>query len=235
MTNSTALLTVGMVVCAGLLIVGGIVFVVWSSRRRKRQSAEQARQLGFQLLTNPDADLVGRVERALRPATAVRLSNVARKVVGDVWVYLFDVSYRGGGRSDSLQQEYCCVAVISPRAALAPFLLVPRLPQLGPLGDSLNDLYRIGAKMAGMREVSGGPLGFADRYLLFSGDAAPGEVGISDRTLVLLGQAQKYVARGCGDLLVFNDADIRRGATVTREILAEHVRKALQLAEWLQE
>lgn len=226
---------IGIVIIAAIILVViiGAILMISQARKRTREATIQAQMLGFSVLQKPDRALQQRLKRLYRYSQQVRASDIATQTQGEAQIYICDISSKDTS-ADADEIEYRSVVIISPRLSLPFFMLVCRMPKLGPLGDVINQLIAKRAGMVGMSEVEfNDSPEFTERYMLFSDNHAAVQTAFQERVRSRLAQTSNIIAHGEGDMLVFNSFDVRLGARTSANKLAEHLKQARRFYDWL--
>jgi hypothetical protein len=226
--------TLGVFAIITLMVVAVFVAVIYS-RKRGKKSVETAQQIGFTALDSIEPEVLQQLRELYQPTRLDRVSYVAKKVDGDEQIYLLDAftSSRDNRSRNSGNVEYRNVVMISPRLNLPAFLLIQRMPKLGPLGGVLDDMITTGASMEGFQLYDNVPGDFDLRYMLYVAPGADVARAFTDAAFAQLAQTKGIVARGLGHALVFNTYDVHRGVTVNADGLVDHVNLARQVCGWL--
>lgn len=237
-TNLDTLFWIVFFVLFTLACVVIVIAATLQTRKRKKEALEQAQQLGFTILPKPDSDFIKRVEGLFPPRASVTISNVARRIQGELTLYLLDIRVKnqGNGKDNSVD-ENGTLTLISPRLNLPPFLLVGRplqIEQLGMVSSLFNQLFSRVGDWYGYKPLSYNlDSEFDRRYILFTNDEAAVRALFTDRLVEHLAQTTGYLVRAKKDMLLFGAYSMQPQASPTLTITTERINQARQLYEWI--
>ncbi len=229
-----------------LICVGGFFLVflilmllsVIQKRKRKTALGTIVTQLGFQVQPRADAEFLRHLQKLYEPSQVKKVSNVAVKLVGDEWYFLFDITYTSPRMSSSdsypsISTENNNVAVLSPHLDLPPFILMNRIMAPDVLGGIPDRVLSYTATAAGFREYKEVPAVFEMNYKLFIKDDPRLATAFPDQLLNQLGLLDNVVGRGLDKLLVLNRYDLRGSDKLDAVKMAEQVALLKQVTDWL--
>ena len=234
MENLGETIQIGIVVSCVLVMGILTVWAIWFARERNRANAEQAKALGFKLLSRPDKTFRKRIEHLYRISDQVRISNVAMKRRGEEEIYLCDISL-SSRNDDSGEMEYRTVCIISPHLDLPYFLLLYQFEQVYALaGKFMTPLLDKIVQSRGLEAIKfENESLFNEKYLLFSNNETKAKNIFSDTLIAKLSNTQNWVIRGEDDMFTFNRFEVRRGKVLTQAEINEQINLALQVFEWM--
>ncbi len=226
-------------ICFGILLLVMVIFIVIASisaRKRKHALLGMVGKFGFQAQSQPDTDFLDQFRIVYAPAKVLRVSNLSKKAVGDEAYYLFDCTTNNNQSSPdstSINSEYSNIAVLSPHLDLPPFLLINHITMPGGFGNMLDSVIVSGAMAAGFHEMQEVTTAFKLGYMLFVQDDARARSIFTDSVLNDIAMLDGVVARGQGQMFVFNSFKIRSSGKLDEAGLGEHIRLARQMCDWL--
>jgi len=228
-------------VCIGLFVLVFAVLLlitIVQTQKRKKGLLESTRVLGFVSQAKPDPELLAGLNKIYAPAHVEKLLSLSCKDFGSETYYLFDIQTskldQNAESSSEGSTEYANIAVLSPHLDLPPFIMMARITAMpGMLAGMVENLIRSAVARAGLEEYQNVTPEFNLKYMLFTKNDARNEIVFSEAMLTWVAQQEQIVARGEGDLFIYNRFDLQHGQKTDASKLNESFKGARAFCDWV--